>query len=127
MPKIISPVHVAPPSSNYAQAILVDDAKHWLHVSGQIGVRSDGTLAGGTEAQMEECWKRIGHILAEARMAFTDIVKVTAFLTDSADVGIYRQVRDRMLGGHTAASTLLVVSALAHPDWKVEIEVVAAR
>lgn len=126
MQKIIAPTEVAPPSSNYAQAVLVDGAGKWLHVSGQVGVTADGKIAGDCEAQMEECWRRIGHVLKEAGMAYGNIVKVTAFLTDSADVGLYRQVRDRMLGGHTAASTLLVVSALAHPDWKVEIEAVAA-
>ena len=38
----------------------------------------------------------------------------------------YRQVRDRMLAGATPASTLLVISALANPDWLVEIEAIAA-
>jgi enamine deaminase RidA (YjgF/YER057c/UK114 family) len=56
-----------------------------------------------------------------------DIVKVTAYLTQPEDVGLYRQVRDRMLEGHLAASTLLIVSSLAKPTWTVEIEAVAAR
>jgi enamine deaminase RidA (YjgF/YER057c/UK114 family) len=41
-------------------------------------------------------------------------------------VSIYRQVRDRMLDGAEPASTLLVVSGLADPNWHVEIQVVAA-
>ena len=55
-----------------------------------------------------------------------DIVKVTVFLTDPTDVGLYREIRDRHLEGHEAASTLLIVSGLADPEWTVEIEVVAA-
>ena len=48
------------------------------------------------------------------------------FLTRSEDIGLYREVRDRMLAGATPASTLLVVAALADPGWLVEIEAVAA-
>jgi enamine deaminase RidA (YjgF/YER057c/UK114 family) len=35
--------------------------------------------------------------------------------------------RDAHLSPHTAASTLITVPALARPEWKVEIAVVAAR
>ncbi len=122
-----NPTGVAPPSSAYAHGIRIDGASSWLHVSGQIGTRPDGTLAGGSEAQMAMCWERIVAILADADMAVEDIVKVTAFITRAEDVGLYREVRDRYLKGHLTASTLLVVSALAHPDWTVEIEVIAAK
>jgi enamine deaminase RidA (YjgF/YER057c/UK114 family) len=35
--------------------------------------------------------------------------------------------RDRAMGGHRPASTLVVVPALARPEWRVEIALVAAR
>jgi enamine deaminase RidA (YjgF/YER057c/UK114 family) len=41
-------------------------------------------------------------------------------------VAIYRKMRDRMLDGAETASTLLVISGLADPKWRVEIQVVAA-
>ena len=122
-----SPADVAAPSSAYAHGVKIDGAKSWLHVSGQIGTHLDGSLAGDSEAQMEICWERIMAILADADMAIEDIVKVTAFITRAEDVGLYREVRDRYLKGHLTASTLLVVSALAHPDWTVEIEAIAAK
>ena len=65
-------------------------------------------------------------ILEDAGMAKTNIVKVTVFITDTDLVSTYRVVRDRQLEGHLTASTLLVVSALAHSEWLVEIEAVAA-
>ena len=34
--------------------------------------------------------------------------------------------RENMLAGAEPASTLIVITALAHPDWLVEIEAVAA-
>jgi hypothetical protein len=36
-------------------------------------------------------------------------------------------VRDRVMAGHRAASTLVVLPALARPEWLVEIALVAAR
>jgi 2-iminobutanoate/2-iminopropanoate deaminase len=102
-----SPTGVAPPSSAYTHGVRVSDAKTWMHISGQVGTLADGSLAGGSAEQMEVCWQRIIDILE--------------------DVGLYREVRDRMLDGHICASTLLIVSALADPDWTVEIEAVAAK
>lgn len=66
-------------------------------------------------------------LLAAHDMGPGDIVEVTAYLTDPADVGIYREVRDRMLDGAAPASTLLIVAGLADPRWRVEIAVVAAK
>lgn len=120
------PATVAPPSSNFCHAVGITDAAHWLHVSGQVGCTPDGQVAGDAEAQMEQCWRNILNILDDAGMRRTNLVKVTAFITDAQLVGLYREARDRMLDGHECASTLLVVSALAHPDWVVEIEAVAA-
>jgi enamine deaminase RidA (YjgF/YER057c/UK114 family) len=37
------------------------------------------------------------------------------------------QVRDRMIAEPPPASTLLIVSGFARPEFKVEIEAVAAR
>lgn len=122
-----SPASVAPPSSDYSHGVKVTDAKTWMQVSGQIGTHVDGTLAGDSAMQMEVCWQRIFAILEDADMSKDNIVKVTAFLTKPEDVGLYRQVRDRMLEGHICASTLLIVSGLADPSWTVEIEAIAAK
>lgn len=126
MTTIHNPAIIAPPSSAYGHGVKIDHAKSWLHVSGQVGTHPDGTLAGGTAEQMEVCWQRIIAIIEDAGMKKEDIVKVTAFLTNAEDVGIYRGIRDRMLEGHISASTLLIVSGLADPSWTVEIEAIAA-
>jgi len=126
MTSIHNPDNIAAPSSAYAHGIKIDHAKSWLHVSGQVGTHPDGTLAGGTAEQMEVCWQRIITIIEDAGMKKENIVKVTAYLTNAEDVALYRGIRDRMLEGHISASTLLIVSGLADPDWTVEIEAVAA-
>jgi len=125
MSKVHNPANVAPPASRYSQGVEVE-ATRWLHISGQVGVKPDGTLAGGTEAQMVECWRRIFKLLDSADMARENLVKVTAYLTNANDIGLYRVVRDRMLDGFETASTLVIVAGLADPNWTVEIEAIAA-
>ena len=121
-----NPNTIAAAFSSYSLGVEAPAQARWLHVSGQVGVAPDGALAEGPEAQMETAFRNLLAILNSAGMGPHDLVKVTVFLTRPEDVGRYRQVRDRMLAGATPASTLLVVAALADPDWLVEIEAVAA-
>lgn len=127
MNTIHTPSSIAAPSSAYAHGIKSTDSEVWMHVSGQVGTLPDGSLAGDTQAQMEVCWDKIFAILADGGMDKRDIVKVVAYLTNADEVGLYRGVRDEKLERHIAASTLLVVSALADPAWTVEIEAIAAK
>jgi len=120
------PATVAPPSSKFCHAVGVEGAARWLHVSGQVGATPEGAVAGDAGAQMEQCWRNILNILADAGMERDNLVKVTGYITDAALIGSYREVRDRILEGYECASTLVVVAALANPDWVVEIEAVAA-
>ncbi len=121
-----NPSAIAAAFSSYSLAVEAPAQARWLYVSGQVGVAPDGAFANGPEAQMEAAWRNVLAILESAAMGAGDLVKVTAYLTRAEDTGLYRQVRDRMLAGAEPASTLIVISALAHPDWLVEIEAVAA-
>ena len=61
-------------------------------------------------------------------MGYSDIVKITTFLTDSRFIVPYRAVRDQFFPTPPyPASTLLIVAGLADPAMLVEIEVVAAK
>lgn len=126
MPKPHNPSTIAPAFSNYSLGIEAPAGARWLMVSGQVGVLPDGALVEGAEAQIETAWSNVLAVLASAGMGAGDLVKVTVYLTRSEDTGTYRAVRDRMLEGAQPASTLIVVKALASPDWLVEIEAVAA-
>ena len=121
-----NPGAIAPAFSRYSLGVEAPAAARWLYVSGQVGVAPDGAFADGPEAQMEAAWRNVLAILESAGMGAGDLVKVTAYLTRAEDTGLYREVRDRMLAGAEPASTLIVITALAHPDWLVEIEAVAA-
>jgi 2-iminobutanoate/2-iminopropanoate deaminase len=125
--KKFNPTEVAPPASSYSHAVDVPGNYRWLHISGQIAVRPDGSIAQGAEAQLEQSWANLMAILRAARMGPEDLVKVTTFLTPTVEVALSRRVRDRHLAGEKPASTLLVVAALANPDFLCEVEAIAAK
>jgi 2-iminobutanoate/2-iminopropanoate deaminase len=62
-----------------------------------------------------------------ASMSVVDIVKVTQYLTNAADIKAYAVVRSEFLGPHQPASMLLIVPQLVRPNFLVEIEVIAAK
>jgi len=66
-------------------------------------------------------------ILDHAGMNIGNVVKIMSFLTRPSDFADFARIRARHLGDHRPASTLLVVSALAHPKFLVEVEAVAVR
>jgi len=125
------PNGLAPPAANYAHAVVTDDARHWLHTSGVVPVRLDGSVPDSLGQQAEVVWSILATLLAEATMAPTDVVSVTTYVIDeaanSADLADVMAARDRALAGHKAASTLLIVPRLARPEWKMEIALVASR
>jgi len=66
-------------------------------------------------------------MLRDAGMAVGDVVSVTTYVVVGEDLSAVMAARDRALGGHRAASTLVTVPALARPEWRMEIAIVAAR
>ena len=121
-----NPETVVAPASFYSQAAEVGQAARWLHISGQVGAAPDGTLAEGFAAQSEQVWRNIAALLDAAGMSMENLVIVRALLVDRAHLGAYREIRDRHLKGHRAASTLLIVAGLADERWLIEIEALAA-
>jgi 2-iminobutanoate/2-iminopropanoate deaminase len=126
MIRYISTTDAPAPFSRYSQAVEVTGGARLVFVSGQVGVRADGTLAETEQGQHEEAWKNLLAILKSEGLGPRDIVDLTVYLTDRNALPLFRQVRDRMLEGAEPASTLLFVSGLANPDWHVEIQAVAA-
>ncbi|MDH3688961.1 MAG: RidA family protein [Gammaproteobacteria bacterium] len=127
MNQMLNPDAVAPPFGNYCHAVEIPTNNRRLYVSGQVGVMPDGTIAQGIEAQTDQVFRNIISIVEAAGMTVSDIVKFNSYLTRQKDIAVYREVRNRIIGDHRAASTLVVVSALASPDWLIEIEAVAAK
>ncbi len=123
----ITPPTVAAPAGAYSHGIMTHGPGTCLHVAGQIGMTQDGLLLEGFEAQADQAWKNLVAVLEAADMDVQHLVKVTTYLTRAADLPRLNAVRSVYLGTARPASTLLVVAALAHPDWCFEVEATAFR
>ena len=123
----LRPGHVAPPAATYELAMLSPANSRLVHTAGIVGTRPDGTIADDIGEQAAEMWRTIGALLAEAGFEPVDIVSYTTYAVAGHDLAAVMRARDEFFGTHRAASTLVPVPALAQPQWKVEVAVVAAR
>ncbi|MBX6323614.1 MAG: RidA family protein [Rhodospirillaceae bacterium] len=127
MLRFIDPDTIARPFSTYSHLVEAPEGCRWLYISGQVGATPDGTILEGFEAQAQQTWSNLLAALRAGGMDVRDIVKINTFLTRRDDITASRLIREVALRGHKPASTLLVVSALAHPSLLIEIEAVAAQ
>ena len=124
--RVISPPSIAPPAANYAHAVITTGASRWLHTSGVVPTRPDGTTPEGVGEQADVVWANLAAMLEGAGMRGADVVSVTTYVVVGEELGPVMAARDRFLGGRRVASTLVTVPALARPEWKMEIAIVAA-
>jgi len=124
--RYVTTERAAKPFSRYSQAVAVEPGERLVFVSGQVGVSASGELAATSQGQHEAVWSNILAILESEGLGAQDLVEVTGYITDPAELPHYRAARDKALNGAAPASTLLVIQALADPRWKVEVSVVAA-
>lgn len=105
-------------------------AGNTVYLRGQVGQDLDtaeNVGVGDAAAQAEQAMRNIDLLLREAGSALADIVKVTIYLVDPRyRETVYRTV-GRWLKGVHPVSTGIVVSALARPEWLVEIDAIAVR
>jgi 2-iminobutanoate/2-iminopropanoate deaminase len=99
----------------------------WLLTSGTPGLATTGDLPQDITGQAVLAWEHVIRILEQAGMTVPDIVKVTQYLTHAEEIPAYGEVRTRFLGDVRPASTLLVIPQLVRPEFRIEIEIVAAR
>jgi 2-iminobutanoate/2-iminopropanoate deaminase len=122
----VRPSSIAPPAANFAHAILTEDVTRWLHTSGVVPIRPDGSVPPGIEEQAEVVWSTIRTLIIQARMKPIDVVSVVTYVVDGESLVPVMAARDAFMGRHRAASTLITVPRLARPEWKLEIAVIAA-
>jgi 2-iminobutanoate/2-iminopropanoate deaminase len=118
---------IAGPFATYAHGVEVESAARILFGAGQTGQELDGTIPESIEEQSAIVWSSIKTILAEANMGLEDLVQINMLLLDRADREGASAVRDAELGLHRPASTLMYISGLANPAWKIEIDFIAAK
>lgn len=121
-----NPEDIAGPFATYSHGVEVTGPARLLFGAGQVGVRPDGTVGGDVEEQARLVWSNISAVLASAGMAITDIVQLNMLLLDRDDREAAHRVREEFLGEHRPASTLMYVAGLSRPEWRIEIDFIAA-
>lgn len=113
---------------NYTHASVTEGVSKWLQISGQVGVKPDGGTAEGPLEQCRQAFANIGMLLDGAGMTKEDVLHLRIYLIDRDDILALRQARTEFFGAdRVLPSTLVLVSGLVDPAWRVELEIVAAR
>jgi len=120
-------IGVARQISPYSDAVEAPANARWIFTSGTPGLALNGVLPQDITSQAELAWTHVITMLERADMTVHDLVKVTHYLVRAADIPAYVRIRSRFLGDARPASMLLTVSALARPEFLVEIEAYAAK
>ena len=121
-----------PPSfsapTGYTHVVEVAAASRTIYIAGQVAFDQSRQVVGVGDmaAQTEQVFRNLQAALAAAGATFADVVKMTTYVTDMGQAAVIRAVRARYFGETLPASTLVGVTAVAHPDLMVEIEVIAA-
>ena len=126
MLKFLTPKSIRPPFAKYSHGVVVPAGKRLVVCSGQLGIGPDDSIPEDAGAQAELCFFNIQAVLAEAGLGLEDIVRINAYVTDRAHMKPYMAVRDRLVGDPPPASTLMIVSGFTRPEFKIEIEAIAA-
>jgi len=116
-----------PPTNGYSHAVSLTGPV--VFVSGQVPLDADGRLVGADDPleQARQVFRNMASVLAGAGATMADVVKLTVFLTDLADLAAFRQARDEVfLSSAPPASSLVQVAGLVSPEFRIEVEAVAA-
>ena len=110
--------------------VIVAEGKRMIYTAGQVAIDERGELVGGGDlaAQTAQAMRNVGLALAAAGAGYADVVKITTYVVNykaEQRTVIGRARAPFFAGRKPPASTLLGVTALALPEWLVEIEAVA--
>ncbi|MFG2823986.1 RidA family protein [Kitasatospora sp. NPDC048365] len=117
----------SPPVNGYSHAVAFTGPM--VAVSGQVPLDADGRIVGESDpdAQIRQVFTNLTVALRAAGAGLHDVVKLTVYLTDLADLDAFRRVRDEHLDpARPPACSLLQVAGLVHPSFRIEMDALAA-
>ncbi|HVY49930.1 MAG TPA: RidA family protein [Devosia sp.] len=122
----LSPSSIHPPFSAYSNGVEVPAGQKLVLCSGQLGIARDGAIPDTARAQAELAFDNIAAILAEAGLGLEHVVRLNAYVSAREHLRPYMEVRNARFADPLPASTLMIVSGFARPEFFVEIEAIAA-
>lgn len=127
MKEFRNPQDVHKPLGSYSHHIEIKGNERLLVISGQVGMRDDGSVPEDALEQIDVAFENIFRNLRAAGMDVKDLIKITYYLVGEIDTAKRRELVLSKLQGHQPCSTLLYVAGLASPVYKVEIDAWASR
>ncbi|MBV8680933.1 MAG: RidA family protein [Aquitalea sp.] len=103
-------------------------AGNMVFLRGQIGQNLDTTESvgiGDVVAQTEQAMANVKMLLEESGSCLEEVCKIVIYLVDARYREAVYRVVGKWLKGVYPVSTGLVISALARPEWLVEIDITA--
>jgi 2-iminobutanoate/2-iminopropanoate deaminase len=128
MPKITSYAAKSvfdPPA--YSQGVKVEGAQTLLFIAGQVDYDDKGNCAhpGDFAAQAKATLAALKAQVEAGGGTMASIVKVNTYVTDMRYRPEYAKLRAEFFGPKAPASTMVAITALADPDFLIEIEAIA--
>ena len=120
--------HLNPPGmhtpNGYSHVVKTGDT---IYLAGQVPIAPNGSLVGvgNPSAQAEQIYQNLENALAAVGATLSDVVKTTTYIINPAYVEAVRESRLRYFKENPPASTLLVISQLARPEFLMEVEAIA--
>lgn len=122
-----NPNEVHAPLGLYSHTVTVPANTDLLFISGQLGVRPDGSTPATIQEQADQVFANIIALLNAHGLEASNIIKLTTFIVAGQDGDAVRAARLKYLGSHRPASTAVFVAELVDPAWLVEVEALAAK
>ena len=110
------------PLLGYSRAVV---AGNTVYVSGTVGAGADGSIPEGAYAQTMRALEIIRDALAQAGAELSGVVRTRLFLADMADFDAVAKAHGEVFGAIRPATTIVEVSRLVDPAFRIEIEAVA--
>ena len=126
MPRqVIQPEGLLDPRPRYAHVTKIGNQ---VYVAGQTPMDAEGNVMGkgDIEAQTRQVFLNLERCLKSVGATFDNVVKLGVFSLDlDAHLPVIAKIRQEYFPVEPVASTTVQVPRLVHPDWLVEIEVIA--
>lgn len=132
MAEPVVPKGFGPPLGMYSHG-MVARGGDLVIVAGQVGMTTDGRVAGeDVVSQTKQALDNVRAVVEAAGCTMGDVVRLQTFLTRSEDIAGFMKARGEVFptyfsDGTYPPNTLLVVSRLVRPELLVEVEAMAIR
>ena len=123
----LNPRDVHAPVGPYSHTAVVPPGTELVFISGQVGMRPDGSIPATFADQAELAFENLRSCLAAHALGVEAVVRLGVFLVPGQDFQLLRAARERHFGAHRPTSTTVYVPQLASPAFLVEVEAIAIK